>query len=182
MVTYRFHLPLAACLLTLALSVHASEELPGQPVSPNQPASPSDSLPENEQEAVDAINRLSGPDGAEIEPRGYGSSELTGVMIDRTITMAGRSFYRAFSQRAMDSPLINNATITIQERPDARWGSQLWIMQGNQMYFRTQLSPRINQADEAANEAVQVVQEALLKEQLATALTSDKDLGSEELR
>ncbi|WP_447554774.1 CsgE family curli-type amyloid fiber assembly protein [Vreelandella sp. EE22] len=156
--------------------------LASEPVSPNQPASPSDNLPENEQEAVDAINRLSGPDGESIEPRGYGSSELTGVMVDRTITMAGKTFYRAFSQRAMDNPLINNATITIQERPDARWGSQLWIMRGNQMYFRTQLSPRINLADQAAEEAVQIVQEALLKEQLAQALTSDKDLGSEELQ
>ncbi|MFG6668141.1 CsgE family curli-type amyloid fiber assembly protein [Halomonas sp. HNIBRBA4712] len=180
MVMYRTLLLLGA--LTVSLMAHGSEELPTQPVSPNQPASPSETLPENEQEAVDAINRLSGPDGAEVEPRGYGSSELTGVMIDRTITMAGRSFYRAFSQRAMDNPLINSATITIQERPDARWGSQLWITQGNQMYFRTQLSPRITQADEVADEAVQVVQEALLQEQLATALTSDKDLGSEELR
>lgn len=167
--------------LALSLTAHASEELPSPSASSNQPASPGDTLPENEQEAVDEINRLSGPDGAEAEPRGYGSSELTGVMIDRTITMAGRSFYRAFSQRAMDNPLINNATITIQERPDARWGSQLWIMQGNQMYFRTQLSPRINQADEVAEEAVQTVQEALLREQLSTALTSDKDLGSKEL-
>ncbi|WP_447530469.1 CsgE family curli-type amyloid fiber assembly protein [Vreelandella sp. TE19] len=146
------------------------------------PVSASDSLPGNEQAAVDAINRLSGPDGAEVEPRGYGSSELTGVMVDRTITMAGKTFYRAFSQRAMGNPLINNATLIVQERPDARWGSQLWILQGNQMYFRTQLSPRINQADQAAEEAVQIVQDALLREQLATTLTFDKDLGSEELR
>jgi curli production assembly/transport component CsgE len=81
----------------------------------------------------------------------------------------------------MDNRIIGNATLTIQERPDARWGSQLWIMEGNKMYFRTQLSPRISEADRVAGEAVQVVQEALLQQQLTAALTSDKDLGKEEL-
>ena len=54
-------------------------------------------------------------------------------------------------------------------------------MEGNRMYFRTQLSPRINEADRAAGEAVQTVEEALIRQQLASALNSDKDLGKEEL-
>ncbi|WFE70375.1 CsgE family curli-type amyloid fiber assembly protein [Halomonas sp. M1] len=147
----------------------------------NQPASPSDSLATSEQDAIDSINQLSSSDGPEIQSRVTGSSELTGIMVDRTITMAGKTFYRAFSQRAMDNLLIGNATLTIQERPDARWGSQVWIMEGNRMYFRTQLSPRISEADLVAGEAVQIVEEALLQHQLASALTSDKDLGREEL-
>lgn len=148
----------------------------------NEPATPNEPAPVDEQEAVDAINQLSSPDGPAIQERSSSSSELTGVLVDRTITMAGKTFYRAFSQRAMGNMIIGNATITIQERPDARWGSQLWIMQGNQMYFRTQLSPRISEADRAAEEAVQTVEEALLRQQLNSALSSDKDLGSEELR
>jgi curli production assembly/transport component CsgE len=81
----------------------------------------------------------------------------------------------------MDNRIIGNATLTIQERPDARWGSQLWIMEGNKMYFRTQLSPRISEADRIAGDAVKTVEEALLQQQLSAALTSDRDLGKEEL-
>ncbi|HBA00575.1 MAG TPA: curli production assembly protein CsgE [Halomonas sp.] len=139
------------------------------------------SLTRNEQAEVDAINQLSSPDGPEIQGRPNGSSELTGIMVDRTITMAGKTFYRAFSQQAMDNVIIGNATITIQERPDARWGSQVWIMEGNRMYFKTQLSPRISEADRVAGDAVKTVEEALLQQQLSAALTSDKDLGKEEL-
>lgn len=135
----------------------------------------------NEQEEVEAINQLSSPDGPEIQERQNRSSELTGVMVDRTVTMAGKTFYRAFSQRAMDNLIIGNATITIQERPDARWGSQIAIVEGNRMYFRAQLSPRISEADRVAGDAVEIVEEALLQQQLASALTSDKDLGKEEL-
>ena len=139
------------------------------------------SLTRNEQAEVDAINQLSSPDGPEIQGRPNGSSELTGIMVDRTITMAGKTFYRAFSQQAMDNVIIGNATITIQERPDARWGSQVWVMEGNRMYFRTQLSPRISEADRVAGDAVKIVEDALLQQQLSAALTSDRDLGKEEI-
>ncbi|PKG54857.1 CsgE family curli-type amyloid fiber assembly protein [Halomonas sp. MES3-P3E] len=149
-----------------------------EPVSPSAGEQASAA---KEQAAIDAINQLSGPDGAEAEQPTPGGSELTGVMVDRTITMAGKTFYRAFSQRAMDNLIIGNATITIQERPDARWGSQIAIMEGNRMYFRTQLSPKISEADRVAGEAVQTVEEALIRQQLAATLTPDKDLGREEL-
>jgi len=147
----------------------------------NEAGPTGNALPANEQEEIDAINQLSSPDGPEVRGNANRGSELTGVMVDRTITMAGKTFYRAFSQRAMDNLIIGNATITIKERPDARWGSQIWVMEGNRMYFRTQLSPRINEADRAAGEAVQTVEEALIRQQLASALNSDKDLGKEEL-
>lgn len=135
----------------------------------------------SDQQEVDAINQLSSPDGPALQSRSYPSSELTGVMVDRTITMAGKTFYRAFSQRAMDNIVINGATITIQERPDARWGSQVWVMEGNRVYFRTQLSPRISEADRVAGEAVQIVEKALLERQISAAMSSDIDLGKEEI-
>lgn len=133
-----------------------------------------------EQNRISAINRVESPDGPAL-PEPPTGSELTGVMVDRTVTMAGKTFYRAFSRLAMGNPIIGNATITFRERPDARWGSQLWILEGNRVYFRTQLSPRINEADRAAEQAVQTVEEALLRRRLEAAITSDKDLGSEEL-
>ena len=147
----------------------------------NEKNNSSRALAASEQEEVNAINQLSSPDGPEIQGQRNRGSELTGIMVDRTVTMAGKTFYRAFSQRAMDNLIIGNATITIQERPDARWGSQIAIVEGNRMYFRTQLSPRISEADRVAGEAVNIVEEALLQQQLASALTSDKDLGKEEL-
>ena len=150
------------------------------PVLANEPVAPAGASPTHEQEAVSAINQLSSPDGPELQSNAKGGSELTGVMVDRTITMAGKTFYRAFSQRAMDNLFISQATLTIKERPDARWGSQIWIMEGPRMYFRTQLSPRISEADRMAGEAVQVVEEALLKHQLSNALNTSADLGAEE--
>lgn len=133
-----------------------------------------------EQKKIDAINKLSSPDGPELQPQ-TSSSELTGVLVDRTITMAGKTFYRAFSQHAMGNRVVSNSTITILERPDARWGSKVWIMEGNRMYFNSQLSPKINEADRTAAEAVQIVEKALIRQKLISTFISDKDLGKEEL-
>ncbi|WFF40297.1 curli production assembly protein CsgE [Salinicola endophyticus] len=107
--------------------------------------------------------------------------ELSGVIIDRTLTMAGRTFYRSFSQAAMRDPIVASAELTVTERPDPRWGSQLWISERNQTYFSTQLSPRISEADRYADDAVRVVQEAILRRRIAQSLQPSLDLSDEEL-
>ena len=126
------------------------------------------------------INRLKSPDGPEVESRLHGSSELTGVLVDRTLTVVGRNFYRAFSQIAMERPIIGGATLTIHERPDARWGVQVWITEGTQVYFRTQLSPRLNDANDDARQAIDIVEKALLRRRLSNVLNPSADLGAEE--
>ncbi|RUR35777.1 CsgE family curli-type amyloid fiber assembly protein [Vreelandella populi] len=140
-----------------------------------------DAAPVKEPKGIDSINQLSSSAGFEEENAKSTDSELTKAMVDSTLTTAGKAFYRAFNQHAMGNTIIGNASITIQERPDARWGSQIWVTDGSRIYFRTQLSPRVSEADRAAEEAVQIVEEALLRQQIASAPNSDKDLESEEI-
>lgn len=107
-------------------------------------------------------------------------SELGGIFVDRTITMAGRTFYRTFSQLAIERPVFSDITLTVYERPDARWGSQVWINEGNRIYYRSILSPRLMEADETANEAVDAVGEQVVQQRLAEILYSDQDLAPKE--
>ncbi|GAA5176757.1 MULTISPECIES: CsgE family curli-type amyloid fiber assembly protein [Halomonadaceae] len=139
--------------------------------------------PDQSKEAIkdpSGINRLESPDGPKIESSYNGSSELTGVLVDRTLTVMGQNFYRAFSQIGMARPIIRGATLTIHERPDARWGIQLWITEGSRMYFRTQLSPRLSDANDIARQAIDIVEKAILKRRLSAALNPSIDLGKEE--
>ncbi|WP_156105241.1 CsgE family curli-type amyloid fiber assembly protein [Litchfieldella xinjiangensis] len=129
---------------------------------------------------TEGINQLQGPDGPKVEAPVNGTSELTGVLVDRTMTIIGQRFYRRFSQIAMERPIIRGATLTVHERPDARWGVQLWITEGNQIHFRTRLSPRLNDADDVARQAIDHVEEAVLKRQIAKAMAPSIDLAEEE--
>lgn len=123
---------------------------------------------EEPQQALDEQFHLSAP-------------ELSGVIVDRTMTMVGRSFYRTFSQMSLQAGLLDGVVVTIHERPDPRWGSQLWITEGNTVHFRTQLSPRISEADRNAEQAVAAVQESLLRARVSEALQPSRDLADEEL-
>ncbi|MFC0266560.1 CsgE family curli-type amyloid fiber assembly protein [Kushneria aurantia] len=139
-------------------------------------------LPENERQAIDNINRLEGEDGAGLDRHLFGNSVLTGVLVDRTVSRAGKSFYRTFSQIAFGNPIIGGATLTIVERPDALRGGLLWVAEGNHVYFRTRLSPRVNEANEVARQAVDIVQKAILERRVSAAFSSNPDLGREELQ
>ncbi|MGM0534435.1 MAG: CsgE family curli-type amyloid fiber assembly protein [Pseudomonadota bacterium] len=107
-------------------------------------------------------------------------SELSGVIVNRTMTMAGKTFYRSFAQASMQSPVLNDVVLTVHERPDPRWGSQLWITEGNRVHFRTQLSPRISEADRNARAAVNTVQESIISARVSEALQPSRDLADEE--
>lgn len=106
---------------------------------------------------------------------------LAGILVDRTITIMGKTFYRDFSQLAMQSALLNRAILTFHERPDARWGSQLWITEDRKVLFRTQLSPRLSASEGLAREAISIVEQRLLEQRLSSRLMPDQDLGKEEL-
>lgn len=106
---------------------------------------------------------------------------LGGILVDRTVTIMGKTFYRDFSQLAMHSALLNRAILTFHERPDARWGSQLWITENRKVLFRTQLSPRLSAAEGLARDAIGIVEQRLLEQRLSSQLMPDQDLGKEEL-
>jgi len=107
--------------------------------------------------------------------------ELSGVIVNRTMTMAGKTFYRRFAQASMQNPVLNGVVLTVHERPDPRWGSQLWITEGNRVHFRTQLTPRISEADRNARQAVNIVQESIISARVSEALQPSRDLADEEL-
>lgn len=162
-------LALQVLLLLLLLSTACLAQDGVEPDAAKAHGAPAVSIDEkNPQRALDQQFNLQRP-------------ELSGVIIDRTLTMAGRTFYRSFSQAAMRDPIVSGAELTVSERPDPRWGSQLWIAERNQIYFSTQLSPRISEADRYADEAVRVVQEAILRRRIAQSLQPSLDLSDEEL-
>lgn len=106
---------------------------------------------------------------------------LTGILVDRTITMMGKTFFRDFGQLAMQSQILSRTTLTFHERPDARWGSQLWISEDRKVLFLTQLSPRLSDSEQMAHDAISIVEQRLLEQHLSSQLMPNRDLGAEEL-
>lgn len=150
-------------------------------------------IPEARADAM-APNPSTGPDQAEdgeseilpapaVPPsRPSGEPGLGAVLVDRTITMMGKSFFRRFAQKRLESSILQSTELTIQERPSARFGSQVWVTdRGGDVLFSATLPPRISDIVDHADMAIEQVETALLQRELDRLFRDDHDLADEEL-
>ncbi|MGJ7456557.1 CsgE family curli-type amyloid fiber assembly protein [Halomonas sp. MA07-2] len=110
-----------------------------------------------------------------------GEPGISGVIVDRTITMTGKTFFRQFSQLSLDRPVIGNANLAIHERPSARWGSQIWITEGNRIIFEATMPPRLSEIDDYVEIAIEQVENLVIQRTIMQALENDPDLADEEI-
>ncbi|HSP57611.1 MAG TPA: CsgE family curli-type amyloid fiber assembly protein [Halomonas sp.] len=169
----------------------------GQPVQAQRPSSPGTSSAGvsgagiEEQQAIDEIaqeeeqetldNMEQGIEEEFSEQLNLDEPGLSGVLVDRTITMIGKTFYRQFSQLSMESTILSNANLSIHERPSARWGSLVWVSEGNNIIFEATLSPRLSDVDQYAEAAIEQVEQMVIQRKVMDALQQNEDLADEEL-
>lgn len=106
---------------------------------------------------------------------------LSGVVVNRTVTVLGKEFYRHFANIWRYSPQSNRYSISIHERPSARFGSEVWVLYRQQRIFHTFLPPARPATKEISQYAVEYVIENLARRELERFTTPDPDLGPEEL-
>ena len=106
---------------------------------------------------------------------------LSGVVVNRTVTVLGKEFYRHFSTLWRNSTQSNRYSISIHERPSARFGSEVWILYRQQRIFHTFLPPARPATREVSEYAVEFVLENLARRELERFTAPDPDLGPEEL-
>ncbi|MCE8036274.1 MULTISPECIES: CsgE family curli-type amyloid fiber assembly protein [unclassified Halomonas] len=150
-----------------------------QAPAPDLPTFPGESQPP--QSAIE--ERLEEEGAGEALSRQFrlGEPGLSGVIVDRTITMMGKTFYRRFSQLSQDSHILTSTTLSVHERPDARWGSQIWVSENNRILFQATLPPRQSDIDRYAEAAAEQVEQLLVQRSIMQALESDPDLADDEI-
>ena len=100
-----------------------------------------------------------------------------GLITDRTVTSVGHDFYRSFTAKwEQNYP----ETITISERPSARWGSWITIRIGQDTLYQTLLFPNRHNFEKDVDTALAGVTEALSRRQLDKALLGTGDLAHDE--
>ena len=106
---------------------------------------------------------------------------LGGVIVNRTITVQGHDFYRYFAQWWREKDEENKYSISIHERPSARWGSEIWVQYRRDRVFHIFLPPARSQTKEISKQAVNIVYENITRNELQRALFKSEDLGPEEM-
>lgn len=105
-----------------------------------------------------------------------------GVVTDATVTRIGHDFYNAFSAHWRDQANAEQFSLTVHERPSARWGSLVWVEYANNQLFRAFLSPaRRDYVPVAAQEASRIAYQSVVDSEVQRQLFRDPDLAQDEL-
>ncbi len=106
--------------------------------------------------------------------------DVSGTVVDQTLTVFGHEFSRFFATAWLDNPEFAEKNLVIFERPSAAWGNLLWIEHNYQMVYRTFLGPRRTDLKAMADQAVAVVSGKIVSSDI-NELIIDPDLAKDEL-
>ncbi|WP_017024983.1 CsgE family curli-type amyloid fiber assembly protein [Vibrio rumoiensis] len=118
----------------------------------------------------------------EIDKQKLESTEIRGVIVDRTVTRLGADFYSFFSRNIYEQYPTLDENILIKERPTALSGSIITVFHFSTPIYRTALSPGRRQAQEKSDEAIQALQRYLLRWKLEQKYRDKSDLADNELQ
>src|SRR5690606_34849869 len=103
------------------------------------------------------------------------SDPLGGVVVNRTVTVLGKDFYKYFATRWRQSDQSSRYSISIYERPSARFGSEIWVLYRQQRMFHTFLPPARDATRAISEVAVQQVLENITRRELERMTTRNPD-------
>ncbi|MCK6264279.1 curli production assembly/transport protein CsgE [Vibrio sp. ZSDE26] len=106
--------------------------------------------------------------------------EVSGLIVDRTMTRLGEDFYFFFSQKLNDRYEDLKENFEIRERPTALSGSIVGVYHSRKPIYRTALSPGRRQAQEKADEAVKAVSDYIIRWQAERLFQDTFDLEHDE--
>lgn len=105
-----------------------------------------------------------------------------GVVFDGTVTFVGQEFFRAFVATWRDQPVTQRYSISIYERPSARWGSLVWIEYLHRRVYSAFLSPgRRDHVRLAGTEAARIAFDNIVQTDMDRLMFKDPDLAPDEL-
>lgn len=107
-------------------------------------------------------------------------AEISGLIINHTITRSGQEFYRKFSERLNDEDALES-NLVVKERPSARWGILIWVELEGQAVYREFLSPNVSQMDETAYRAAEIVLQEIDRRKVQSLFEDHSDLDKDEL-
>lgn len=106
----------------------------------------------------------------------------SGVVVNDTVTFIGQEFYRVFVATWRDEPGVDRFSVSVHERPSARWGSLVYVQYEHRDVFRAFLSPgRRDFVRQAGADAARIVYQRVVDLEVQRLLFRDPDLAQDEL-
>ncbi|NGM87958.1 hypothetical protein G5B35_11640 [Parapusillimonas sp. SGNA-6] len=106
---------------------------------------------------------------------------LAGVVVNRTVTVLGQDFYQNFTALWRQKDISHRYSISIHERPSARFGSEIWVLFRQKRMFHTFLPPARAATKRVSAQAVELVYQNIADSEVERIMVKSPDLGPEEM-
>ncbi|MGF1718241.1 curli production assembly/transport protein CsgE [Photobacterium chitinilyticum] len=107
--------------------------------------------------------------------------EISGVVIDRTMTRLGEDFYSLFSQKLNDEFEDLEENLTVKERPTALSGSIITVLHRQAIIYRTAVSPGRDQIEAKVDDAIKTVSSYVVRWRIERYLKDTFDVDYDEI-
>lgn len=105
--------------------------------------------------------------------------EIDGLIVDETVSRAGRNFYQLFYNQWQPPPKASNFSILISEKPGRGIGTIIMVEVNDNKVIETPLQPRYDIIEAIAEQSVRSIYNYLLNyEQIQRQLSGDDLSGS----
>ena len=134
--------------------------------------------------AAEALAKVIGADAADGSQQHRSSvfeDPLSGIVVNRTVTVLGNDFYQYFSSRWRQKDISSKYSISIHERPSARFGSEIWVQFRQKRMFHAFLPPARAATKKISWSAVEMVYQNINDSELERIMVKSPDLGPEEM-
>lgn len=108
------------------------------------------------------------------------ATPAAGVVTVQTVTIAGHDFSQYFLAAWRDKEGSEHYTLSINERPSARLGSEVWIGYAQRRVFQTRLPPARAAIRSLSESAAEAVWQTVLQTDVERKLLRDADLAPDE--
>ncbi|GGU52225.1 curli production assembly/transport component CsgE [Pseudomonas laurentiana] len=115
-----------------------------------------------------------------VSARAAEEDEMTGFIVDNTISHIGHDFYYSFAERLRATSRLD-FNLVVRERPSARWGSLVTVEYQQRVIYRRFLPPNTVELKDAAYEAADLVRAEVVQRKLQNLLQDTTDLERDEL-
>lgn len=114
------------------------------------------------------------------DPEPGSEPAAAGVVTVQTVTIAGHDFSQYFLAAWRDKEGSEHYTLSINERPSARLGSEVWIGFAQRRVFQTRLPPARAAIRSLSENAAEAVWQTVLQTDIERKLIGDADLAPDE--
>lgn len=106
-------------------------------------------------------------------------NEISGFVLDQTITRLGHDF-SAYLSQYRNANSLGDYNLAIYERPSARWGNYIWVEHNRTRVFSMFMSPSRTNVQAVAEQAARQIHNEILRQELFYRLNVDADLAGDE--